>query len=82
MKENYIQHNNRWWWGKSITLIHKEGWASVEIQCDNDSPNVAFIKNLIVFEYKRKKGLELICCVFQKRLRKVMANDLHSYRQT
>lgn len=57
MKENYIQHCNRWWWGKTITLIHNKGLASVEIQCDNDYPNVAFIKNLIVFEYTRKKGI-------------------------
>lgn len=57
MKENYIQHNNRWWWGKTITLIHKGGWASIEIQFDNNYPSVAFIKGLIVFEYKRKKRI-------------------------
>lgn len=57
MKENYIQHNNRWWWGKTITLIHKEGWASIEIQFDNNYPSVAFVKGLIVFEYKRKKRI-------------------------
>ena len=53
---NYIQHKNDWWWGKTTTLIHKDGIATVELQFDNNYPTVAFIKGLSVFDLYRKKG--------------------------
>ena len=54
--EDYIQHVNQWWWGKTITLIHKYGIASVELQFDENYPSIAFIKGLSVFESYRRKG--------------------------
>lgn len=54
---NYLQHVNRWWWGKSITIVHKKGFGLIEVQFDNDIPNIAYIKGLSVFEYMRKKGI-------------------------
>ena len=56
-KDNYMQHVNVWWWGKTVTLLHRQGIATVEVQLDNDYPNTAHIKGLSVFEYKRRNGV-------------------------
>ncbi len=53
---DYIQHINTWWWGKTITLVHKDGIATVEVQIDDNYPATAFIKGLSVFTLQRKKG--------------------------
>ena len=60
--ENYIHHINTWWWGKTITIVSRDGYLIVEIQFDNNYPSIAFIKGLSVFPTCRKKryGTELI----------------------
>jgi len=57
MFPNYIVHENEWWWGKTLTLVHKEGLATVELQIDENYPSVAFIKGLSVFGLNRHQGL-------------------------
>lgn len=52
-----ITHKNQWWWGISETLIAQNGVGVVEIQFDNDMPNVGYIKGLSVLENYRKSGL-------------------------
>ena len=54
---NIVIHNNRWYWGNTLTLISYDGMASVELQCDNKSPTIAFIKGLIVHDTCRNQGI-------------------------
>lgn len=54
---NYIQHVNTWFWGKTDTIVHKEGIATVELQLDDNYPAIAFVKGLLVYESNRKQGL-------------------------
>ena len=53
---NYIHHVNTWWWGKTITLVSKDGYSTVELQFDDNYPSIAFIKGLSVFSTHRKEG--------------------------
>ena len=53
---NYIYHVNTWWWGKTITLVSKDGYSTVELQLDDNYPSTAFIKGLSVFSTRRKEG--------------------------
>ena len=53
---NYIHHVNTWWWGKTITLVSKDGYSTVELQFDYNYPSIAFIKGLSVFQTRRKEG--------------------------
>lgn len=53
---NYIHHVNTWWWGKTITLVSKDGYSTVEIQFDKNLPNTAFIKGLMTFTTRQKEG--------------------------
>lgn len=55
-EENYIFHWNEWWWGRTVTLVSKGGYASVELQFDNSLPNMAVIKGLMVFTTRQRKG--------------------------
>lgn len=61
---NYIHHVNTWWWGKTITLVSKDGYSTVELQFDNNYPTIAFIKGLSVFQTRRKEGYgtEIMSC--------------------
>lgn len=61
---NYIHHVNTWWWGKTITLVSKDGYSTVELQFDNNYPSIAFIKGLSVFTSRRNEGYgtELMGC--------------------
>lgn len=52
-----ITHFNKWWWGFSEKWIFEGGKGIVEIQCDNDQPNVMFISGLSVLESDRGKGI-------------------------
>ena len=54
---NYIQHKCEWWWGSTITVIHKEGIRTIDVQFANDAPNVAYICGLSVFTPKQRNGL-------------------------
>lgn len=53
---DYICHYNTWWWGITLTLVHNKGIATVELQFDNEYPNVAFIKGISVVPDSRTKG--------------------------
>ena len=53
---NYIHHVNTWWWGKTITLVSKDGYSTVELQFDYNYPSIVFIKGLSVFQTRRKEG--------------------------
>lgn len=55
-QNNYIYHINTWWWGKTITLVSKDGYSTVELQFDNSMPNIAVIKGLMVFTTRQKEG--------------------------
>ena len=55
-RSNYIHHVNTWWWGKTITLVSKDGYSTVELQFDDNYPTIAFIKGLSVFQTRRKEG--------------------------
>lgn len=55
-QNNYIYHINTWWWGKTVTLVSKDGYSTVEIQFDNSLPNIAVIKGLMVFTTRQKEG--------------------------
>lgn len=35
-RSNYIHHVNTWWWGKTITLVSKDGYSTVELQFDDN----------------------------------------------
>lgn len=52
-----VIHNNQWYWGNTLTLIRYDGMASVELQCDNKYPTIAFIKGLIVHDTCRNQGI-------------------------
>ena len=52
-----VIHNNQWYWGNTLTIIRCDGMASVELQCDNKYPTVAFIKGLIVHDTCRNQGV-------------------------
>ena len=53
----FVEHVNKWWWGKTITFIKNGGKAIVELQMDDNYPRVIFIKGLSVIESERRKGL-------------------------
>ena len=52
-----VIHNNQWHWGNTLTIIRYDGMASVELQCDNRYPTIAFIKELIVHDTCRNQGI-------------------------
>lgn len=54
---NYIFHENEWWWGRSVTILHKEGIAMLEIRFSKDKPTTAYLANLSVFKSNRRCGL-------------------------
>ena len=47
----------KWWWGTSINFIEKDSFGIVELMLDNDFPNTAFIRGLIVPEESRRQGV-------------------------
>lgn len=52
-----VIHNNQWYWGNTLTIISSDGMASVELQCDNKYPTIAFIKGLMVHDTCRNQGI-------------------------
>lgn len=57
MYNNLTRISVHWWWGRSITLIERNGIASVELQLEYDCPSTAFVKGLIVEESQRRKNI-------------------------
>ena len=57
MKMNYYQHVNLWWWGKTNTLVHREGIATVELQFDDNYPAIVFVKGVSVLSQNRRMGI-------------------------
>ena len=53
----YLLHYNDWWWGFSENYIFEDGKGIIELQYDNDNPNVIFLKGLSVLETARYNGL-------------------------
>lgn len=53
----WLLHRNIWWWGQSLTVVHKEGIATIDVCLDNSCPKTAYAKNLSVFSDNRRKGL-------------------------
>ena len=45
-----------WWWGTNLSFILEDGIGIVEMQFDNNMPNVAYIKGLIIDHRERRKG--------------------------
>lgn len=56
-RNNYIHYKNTWYWGYTITLVRKDGYATVELQFDDSLPNQAVIKGLMVFTTMQRKGI-------------------------
>ena len=55
--ENYVYITNKWYWGTSIDIVHKNGIGIICVKLDDDYPSTAFICDLSVFELNRKQGI-------------------------
>lgn len=55
--ENYVYITNKWYWGTSVDIVHKNGIGIVCVKLDDDYPSTAFICDLSVFKLNRKQGI-------------------------
>lgn len=56
-KENILIHDNLSWFGRTKTIVYKQGLAIVELEYDNAEPRSAEISRLLVHETTRGKGI-------------------------
>lgn len=54
---DFILHDNNWWWGKSIDIVHPEGLGIVCVKFDDECPITAYISDLSVVESHRHLGI-------------------------
>lgn len=56
MKENFLIHKSRWYWGFTEAIVMYGGVGLVEVQFDKDT-NYAFVRGLSVHQKLRKYGI-------------------------
>lgn len=52
----YIVHDNKWVWGRTMEIIYGGGIGVVQLEFENDQPH-AFLSGLCVLEPHRGKGI-------------------------
>ena len=55
-EHKFLFHENEWFWGRTTTIISRDGVATVELQYDDKYPSTAFVKGLIVLKTFRRQG--------------------------
>lgn len=57
MKYHNCYHHNEWPWGRTVTIITKDGAGTVEMSFEKDNPGVCYVSGLSVLPHYRKQGI-------------------------
>lgn len=52
-----VRHENKWPWGRTVTLVMPDGSGIIEMSFSDDNIGVCFLSGLSVVEEKRGRGI-------------------------
>lgn len=79
-----IIHENKWPWGKTVSIIIADGAAMVDMSFEDNDPGVCYLSGLSVVPEKRKQGLATNLvreCEFYCVKRGIFRIDLNSVQE-
>ena len=50
-------HRNKWPWGETVSIVHADGAAMVDMSFENENPGVCYLSGLSVIPEMRRRGL-------------------------